>query len=92
VASDAEIDAWLRRNVQITHHLAGSCRMGPRDDPLAVVAPDLKLHGLGGLRIVDASIMPVVPTANTHAAVVMIAEKAADMIRGADDAVVPAPT
>ena len=92
VASDAEIDAWLRRNVQITHHLAGSCRMGPRDDPLAVVAPDLKVHSLGGLRIVDASIMPVVPTANTHAAVVMIAEKAADMIRGADDAVVPAPT
>ena len=62
------------------YHLCGTCRMGPVDDPLAVVDDQLRAHGLQGLRIADASIMPAVPSANTSAAVFMIAEKASDMI------------
>ena len=82
VASEAEIDAWVRRTTGVTHHLAGSCRMGPADDPDAVVGADLRLHGIDGLRVADASIMPTVTTGNTHAPVVMIGEKAADLILG----------
>jgi len=92
VATDDEIDTWLRRSVVMTHHLAGGCRMGPRGDAGAVVMPDLRLQGLDGLRVVDASIMPTVTSANTHAPVIMIAEKAADMIRAGNDAVVPTTT
>jgi choline dehydrogenase len=82
VATAGEVEAWLRRSVGVTHHLAGSCRMGPAGDPGAVVGPDLRVHGLLGLRVVDASVMPRVTSGNTHAPVIMIAEKAADMILG----------
>lgn len=64
------------------YHLCGTCRMGPATEPDTVVDEQLRVHGLDALRIVDASIMPSVPSANTSAAVFMIAEKAADMIRG----------
>ncbi|MCP4983217.1 MAG: choline dehydrogenase, partial [Gammaproteobacteria bacterium] len=67
--------------VNISHHLAGSCRMGASDNPDAVVGPDLKLRGLDGLRIADNSIMPFVSNGNTHAPAVMIGEKAFDIIR-----------
>ncbi len=80
VIHDADIDDWLRCTVSLSHHLAGSCRMGPADDPEAVVGPDLKLHGITGLRVADASIMPRITSANTHAATVMIAERAVDFI------------
>ena len=53
-------------------------------DPMAVVDPELRMHGLNGLRVGDASVMPVMPAANTNAAVLMIAEKAADMIKSAN--------
>jgi choline dehydrogenase len=81
VDSDTEIDDWLRRNVGLSHHLVGSCRMGPDDNADAVVCPDLKVHGIQRLRIADASIMPRVTSANTHATTIMIAERASDMIR-----------
>ena len=71
------------RNAGLTaYHLCGSCRMGPPDDVTSVVDDQLRVHGLEGLRIADASIMPTVPSANTSAAVFMIAEKASDMILG----------
>ena len=81
ISSDSDFRRWIREAVSVTHHLAGSCRMGSDDKPLTVVAPDLKVHGIKGLRVVDASIMPKVTTGNTHAPVIMIAEKAVDIIQ-----------
>ncbi len=82
VASTGGIDRWVAESLSITHHLAGTCRMGRADDPLAVVGPDLRLHGLDGLRIADNSIMPHVTNGNTHAPAIMIGEKASDLILG----------
>jgi choline dehydrogenase len=60
-------------------HACGTCRMG--SDPMAVVDTDLKVHGLRGLRVVDASIMPLIPSGNTAAPTLMVAERGADLIR-----------
>lgn len=76
--SDAALDAYLRANVRVTQHPVGTCTMGVSED--AVVSPRLHVRGVAGLRVVDASIMPTVPGGNTNAPVIMIAEKAADMI------------
>ena len=65
-----------------SYHVNGTAKMGPASDPFAVVDAELRVHGLAGLRVVDASVMPSIPSANTCAATMMIAEKAADMIRG----------
>jgi choline dehydrogenase len=79
VASDDEITDWIRRNSETAYHPMGTCRMGP--GPNAVVDERLRVHGLEGLRIADASIMPTMPSGNTNAACIMIGEKAADLLR-----------
>lgn len=78
--SDAELDEHIRRTAEVTQHPVGTCSMG--HGPMAVVDPALRVHGIAGLRVVDASIMPTVPGGNTNGPTIMIAEKAADMIRG----------
>jgi len=78
VETDAEIAAYCRATAVTSFHPVGTCRMG--HDPLAVVDNRLRVRGLDNLRIVDASIMPDIPNANTCATVLMIAEKAADLI------------
>jgi choline dehydrogenase len=78
-------DEWLdfaRHFGSSSYHLNGSCRMGPRTDPTAVVDPQLRVHGLEQLYVVDSSIMPTMPSANTYAATLMVAEKGADLILG----------
>ncbi len=80
--SDADLMEAAKKRGTTTFHLMGTCRMAPASDPTAVVDDELKVRGLEGLRVVDASIMPTMPSANLNAAVLMIAEKAADMIRG----------
>lgn len=82
VASDDEWLDFARRRGATAYHLVGTCRMGPRSDRMAVVDPQLRVHGTEGLRVADASVMPQVPSANTLAATLMVAEKAADLIRG----------
>jgi len=78
--SDAELDAYLRATAVSDIHSSGTCRMG--DDEMAVVDPQLRVRGVGGLRVVDASVMPRVTSGNTNGPVMMIAEKASDMILG----------
>jgi choline dehydrogenase len=77
--SDDDMIGFLRNELETLYHPVGTCRMG--DDSLAVVDARLRVHGIARLRLVDASIMPRVPAGNTNAPVIMIAEKAADMIR-----------
>ena len=72
-------DASIRRYAQTLYHPVGTCKMGT--DDRAVVDPELRVHGIAGLRVVDASVMPTIPRGHTHAPTVMIAEKAVDLIR-----------
>jgi choline dehydrogenase-like flavoprotein len=83
VHSDADIRAVLRRRSDTVYHPVGTCRMGdPALDGNAVVDAQLRVNGIAGLRVVDASVMPTLPGGNTNAPTVMVAEKAADLIRG----------
>ena len=78
-------DEWLdyaRQYGSTAYHLIGTARMGPATDRTSVVDDQLRVHGLQGLRVVDASVMPSMPSANTYSSTMMIAEKASDMIRG----------
>ena len=80
VESDVEVDAWLRASVLTAHHPAGTCPMGIGPD--AVLDQELRVRGIAGLRVVDASAMPDLVSAHINACVLMLAEKAADLIRG----------
>jgi choline dehydrogenase len=80
--SDDDLLAAAKQRGTTTFHLMGTCRMAPESDPTAVVDDQLRVRGIEGLRVVDASVMPTMPSANLNASVLMIAEKAGDMIRG----------
>lgn len=82
VPSDADIDHWLLHEITDAQHPVGTCRMGAPDDPRSVVDPSCRVLGFSGLRVIDASVMPENPRANTHVTTVMIAEKMADELKG----------
>ena len=76
----AEYDAFVRKNTQGAYHLSGACRMG--SDDMAVVDPQLRVHGVDSLRVADSSIMPYVVSGNLNASTIMIGERAATFVRG----------
>jgi len=80
VQTDEEIDAFVRANMESTMHPCGSCRMG--EDDMAVVDSALRVHGLQGLRVIDSSVFPSEPNGNLNAPTIMLAERAADLVRG----------
>ncbi|MFT5445059.1 MAG: choline dehydrogenase [Gammaproteobacteria bacterium] len=80
--SDAEIEDWARHTGQTLYHICGTAKMGPSTDRMAVVDDELRVHGVAGLRVIDASIMPTLVSGNTNAAAIMIAERGADLVLG----------
>ncbi len=81
LASDSSLDSWLQANVGVAGHTSCTCKMGPESDPLAVLDQECRVRGLENLRVIDASVMPEIPRANTNATVILIAERVADFIR-----------
>ncbi len=81
LASDAALDAWLLQTAGNAHHTSGTCKMGPTSDPMAVVDQYGLVHGIQGLRVVEASIMPNVTRSNTNATTIMMAERVAAWLR-----------
>jgi choline dehydrogenase len=84
LASESAIDDWIARRVTTGHHISCTCRMGPASDPRAVVDQTGLVYGMDNLRVIDASILPDCPGVNLNATVIMVAEKLADTLRGAD--------
>ena len=80
--SDDELLDWISMYLGSGHHASGSCRMGEAADAMSVVTPDLKVKGVAGLRVADASVMPHLVSGNTNAASVVIGDKAADLVLG----------
>lgn len=79
--TDAQIERYVRDHADTIYHPVGTCRMGPQGDPQAVVDARLRVHGLQGLRVIDASVFPMIPSGNTNAPTLMVAERAAAMIK-----------
>ena len=86
LASDAALDAWILANVATQHHACGTCRMGLADDPGAVVDQTCRVHGIAGLRVIDASVMPDVTRNNINSTVMMIGERVAAMMAAEGEA------
>jgi choline dehydrogenase len=78
LASDDALDAYIQREVTTAQHISCTCKMGPDSDPMAVVDQYLRVHGVEGIRVADASVMPQVPRANTNATAAMVGERAGD--------------
>lgn len=81
VLTDAQIDAFVRKTVESAYHPCGTCRMGAADDEMAVIDPQMQVRGLLGLRVVDSSVFPTVPNGNLNGPTMMVAERAADIIK-----------
>jgi choline dehydrogenase len=81
VQTDEQMKVYINKYIQTIYHPVGTCKMG--SDDMAVVDNELRVHGIDGLRVADASIMPTITNANTNAPSIMIGEKCADMIRTA---------
>jgi 5-(hydroxymethyl)furfural/furfural oxidase len=77
---DDKIADWVKQSVWSGWHVSGTCRMGAADDPMAVLDPRCRVRGVNGLRVVDASVMPSIVSANTNISTIAIAERASDMI------------
>ncbi|MGI5129847.1 GMC family oxidoreductase [Pseudonocardia sp. CA-107938] len=90
LASDAALAEWILRNIDSAKHITSSCRMGPASDPGAVVDQYGRVHGVAGLRVIDASVMPRPTRGNTNATTIAIAERMSDLIKGGDTGHVPA--
>ena len=86
VRSDEQIDAFIAANAESAYHPCGTCRMGARDDPMAVVDPDCRVIGVDGLRVADSSIFPRITNGNLNAPSMMVGEKAADHVSRTDTA------
>lgn len=82
IASEEALNLWLKQNVQTTHHISGTCKMGPSNDDMAVVDQYCNVYGITNLKIVDASVMPDCIRANTNCTTMMIAERVSDWIKG----------
>jgi choline dehydrogenase-like flavoprotein len=81
IQTDAQWESYIRQRADTIYHPVGTCKMGATHDLMAVVNPQLSVKGVAGLRVVDASVMPKLVSGNTNAATVMLAEKAADLLR-----------
>ena len=81
VETDQEIMDWVARDSETALHPSCTCAMGDASDPMAVVDDRLRVHGMEGLRVIDASVMPAVTSTNTNAPTIMIAEKGADILK-----------
>ena len=84
VDSDKLLDQWMMQKVQTSHHVSGTCKMGPSTDPMAVVDNHCKVYGVEALRVVDASIMPDCIRANTNVSTMAIGERVSDLMQGKD--------
>lgn len=82
ISQDSDLDAFVRASADSGYHYCGTCKMG--SDGNAVVDASLKVHGVENLRVIDASVMPLIPNANTNAASIMIGEKGSDLVRGCE--------
>ncbi|NVD07779.1 choline dehydrogenase [Vibrio sp. JPW-9-11-11] len=82
VNSDADIDAWVKHNVESAYHPSCTCKMGADTDPMAVLDEACRVRGIQSLRVVDSSVFPTIPNGNLNAPTIMVAERAADMILG----------
>ena len=83
--SDPYLECLTRSYTATIYHPVGTAKMGPPDDPMAVVDPQLRVYGVSGLRVIDGSVMPKIVSGNTNAPIIMIGEKGADMIKGIDN-------